>query len=72
MILEELTRKACSSFKITLNSHKNSSTERKMPWPNLKGGSDVSARLRARCQQSISEGLWHSSLMKIEFFLPFN
>lgn len=72
MILEELTRKAWSSFKTTLNSHKNSRTDGKMPWPNLEQGCDVSAHLQAHQQQSISEGLWPFLLMKIWFFLPLN
>lgn len=66
MIFEELTKVVCSSFKITLHSHKNIKAERKITWPNPEIGSDhlaemrMHARLLARSQQGIWEGMWHS------------
>lgn len=66
MIFEELTKEMCSSFKITLHSHKNSKAERKITRPNPEIGSDHLAEMRmhacllARNQQGISEGIWHS------------
>lgn len=78
MILEVLTRKMCSSFKITLYSYKHSKAERKMKWPNPEIGSDLLACdklyscLQAQVQQKVSRGMWHYPVMNLSTFLQFD